>query len=116
MDAVPTLSLVDRLRVCAALWAEANDATTAKLARLVINDGGFFTRLDAPGATTTAATLEKFARWLGEPANWPADETGARAVPQEVVAFVHVTGVSAVEARASAGKSGDLSTAREAAA
>ena len=88
MDAHPTLPLLDRLRVCAALWSEATDAKLARLGREVVNDGGFFARLESPGASTTTATLEKFARFLIDPANWPDAK-----VPGDVVAFGHVTGI-----------------------
>ena len=115
MDANPTLPLLDRLRVCAALWADAQDGSPARLARLVLNDGGFFTRLESPAASTTTATLERFARFLTDPANWPADEHGKVEVPREVVAFGHVTGISAGSDSLSRGTTDAIST-REAAA
>jgi hypothetical protein len=88
-SAQPTITLLDRLIIAADLWAAANGGTRSRLSRTVINDGGFFGRLESPGASTTTATLEKFARFLGDAANWPGG-----AVPQEVCAFIHVTGVS----------------------
>ena len=81
--------LVERLKSAAQQWANANDATLARLGRVVMNDNGFFSRIDGNPVTTTA-TLEKFARFLGEVGNWP---TGV--VPDDVLAFVHVTGVTA---------------------
>ena len=104
MDAHPTLPLLDRLRVCAVLWSEATDAKLARLGREVVNDGGFFARLESPGASTTTATLEKFARFLLDPANWPD-----AVVPGEVAAFGHVTGISPDPAPLSRGKGGELS-------
>lgn len=91
------LPLVERLRKCAQLWADASEATLARLGRTVINDGGFFARVEETGSTTTG-TIERFAVWLIDPANWPQGE-----VPQEVREFGHVTGVSAPVGDASAG-------------
>ncbi len=95
MDQSPTLPLVDRLRASAAAWVDANEASLARLGRAVVNDGGFFTRLETQVQGTTTASLERFARFLVEPANWPADASGARVVPAEVIAFGHAVGVSA---------------------
>lgn len=93
MDASTSLPLVDRLRISAALWAESTGGSLARLGKAVVNDGGFFTRLETQPQGTTTATLEKFARFLIDPANWPEDADGARCVPGEVVAFGHVIGV-----------------------
>ena len=82
-------SLLDRLRNCAELWAEANEASLARLGRAVVNDGGFFARVERPEASTTTATLEKFARFLGDAGNWPEGR-----VPAEVNGFLAVTGIS----------------------
>lgn len=103
-------SLVDRLRDCAGRWVSAHGASLARLGRTVINDGGFFARIDAPGASVTTATLERFARFLGDPGNWPDG-----AVPDEVAAFVHVTGVSPPAAAPATGQSGAMSGAPHAA-
>lgn len=97
-------SLVDRLRWCAEQWCEANSATLARLGRCVVNDGGFFGRVSSPEASTTTATLEKFARFLGDPANWPDG-----AVPDDVCAFVHIVGVSARAPAPATGQADDLS-------
>lgn len=59
------------------------------LGRTVVNDGGYFGMVEASNSTRTA-TLEKFARFLADPVNWPN-----LAVPAEVIAFAHVVGVSA---------------------
>lgn len=74
------------------------------MASVVVNHGSFFERLESPGASTTTVTLEKFARYLGDAANWPDG-----LVPDEVRAFVHVTGITPEAAAASPGKSADLS-------
>lgn len=105
------LPLVDRLFAAARLWAQAHEATVARLGRHVVNDTAFFTRLEQPGASTTTATLERFATYLLAPANWPDG-----AVPREVVDFGHAVGVSAPAPAASAGQAGEVSPAREQAA
>lgn len=89
MDTPTLITLPERLKNCADLWVSATSASLARLGRTVVNDSSFFKRLESPQGTTTA-TLEKFARFLGDPANWPSGE-----VPQEVRAFVHVTGINA---------------------
>ena len=99
-----TLTLPDRLRTSAQLWAEATGGTFARLGREAINDGGFFTRLDSPNPSCTTATLEKFARFLGDAANWPDGM-----VPGDVAAFVHVVGVSPAALAPATGQIGDLS-------
>lgn len=88
---IPTL--VERLLAGAQAWAEANDATLARLGRMVVNDGGYFTRVDTPEASTTTGTLEKFARFFADPGNWPNGE-----VPAIAAAFVAVVGIPAAEA------------------
>ncbi len=100
------LPLLDRLRRCAQLWCDANDATPARLGREVINDGGFFARID-DGAGATTATLERFARFFADVANWP--EGVDAVIPQEVLAFVHVTGISPVPGEGATGLAGELS-------
>lgn len=98
------VSLPDRLRCCAQLWVEAQDATFARLGRTVINDGGFFSRIDVPGASVTTATLEKFARFLGDVANWPHEQ-----VPPVVRDFVLAVGVTPDTNAPSTGLSSDMS-------
>lgn len=95
--------LVERLKSAAQQWANANDATLARLGRVVMNDNGFFSRIDGNPVTTTA-TLEKFARYLGDGGNWPDGD-----VPADVLAFVHVTGVTAESVEASTGQINGLS-------
>lgn len=102
--------LVERLKAAAQQWVDAHGASLARLGRAVMNDGGFFSRIDGNPVTTTA-TLERFARFLGDAANWPNGD-----VPGEVAAFVHVTGVSTETDAASPGKSGEVSQANQEAA
>ena len=85
----PVLSLVERLKLVAALWCLATGRTPGALSTIVANHGSFFDRLDAPEAGTTTATLEKFARFLVKPDNWPAG-----LVPQEVCQFAHAVGIT----------------------
>lgn len=89
MNIAETPSLITRLRHCADLWAQAHDATLARLGRTVVNDGGYFTRLDSQPKGTTTASLERFAQFLGNPGNWPEGHT----LPEAVQQFVAITGV-----------------------
>ncbi len=96
MDMPRSLRLTDRLRNCAALWAAATGASEAMLGRRAINDSTFFLkRLDSTNGPGTA-TLEKLARFLVDPGNWP--EGG---VPAEVFEFGHVVGICGLPARQS---------------
>lgn len=94
MNTLTALPLVDRLRQVSQLWAEAHEASLARLGKVVVNDGGFFTRLETQVQGTTTATLEKFARFLGDPGNWPEG-----VVPQEAIDLAHRVGISTVEAQ-----------------
>ena len=76
------LDLITRLSACCDLWSAANDASRAWLGKKVTNDGSFFTRIGS-GSSLTTATLEKFASFFADPANW---KTGQ--IPQEVEAFI----------------------------
>lgn len=95
--------LVERLKAAAQAWVEAHDASLARLGRLVMNDNGFFSRIDHNPVTTTA-TLERFARYLANPTNWPNGS-----VPAEVGAFVHVTGITADLEQSPTGQSSEMS-------
>lgn len=89
------LDLKSRLIQCAEAWAAAHgDAPLSRLGKLVAGDANFFERLRAGGGVNVT-TLEKFARFLADAANWP-DGT----VPEEARAFAHVTGVSVPASRA----------------
>jgi hypothetical protein len=80
--------LLTRLQLCAQLWAETNALSLARLGRDVVNDGGFFTRIQTPGASTTTATLERFAVFLSDCATWPEG-----VVPPAVSEFARIVGV-----------------------
>lgn len=97
------VSLDARLKSVSALWAERAGSTLAALGRRAVNDTSFFTSLDR-GRSPSTATLEKFARFLSDGANWPAGR-----VPQEVVDFAHVVGISREDAALSAGKADQVS-------
>ena len=84
-----TLPLTDLLCAVGTIWAEQSDATLARLGRLVVNDTSFFARFDNPRASTTTATLEKFAAFLTEAGSWPDG-----AVPQEAIELAHRVGIS----------------------
>lgn len=88
------LPLTDLLCAVAAIWAEKSDASLARLGRLVKNDTSFFTRFENARVSTTTATLEAFARFLVEPANWPEG-----VVPQEAIDLAHRVGISTQEAQ-----------------
>lgn len=87
-------TLTERLHRCGMIWTEAHDAAPTRLGRLVVNDGGLLQRIEQPGVSVTTATLEKFAAFLADPANWPEG-----AVPQEALDLAHVVGVSIPEAQ-----------------
>lgn len=93
MERTPSLSLVDHLRHAAHIWAGAHDASLARLGKFVVNDGGFFTRLETQVQGTTTATLEKFAVFLNDAGNWPDG-----AVPKEAIDLAHRVGISICEA------------------
>jgi hypothetical protein len=95
--------LVERLKAAAQAWVDANDASLARLGRLVMNDNGFFSRIDSNPVTTTA-TLERFARYLADAENWPEGK-----VPAEVGAFLHVTGVTAIPEQTPTGQTSEMS-------
>ncbi|MEO5605581.1 MAG: hypothetical protein ABIR02_08215 [Novosphingobium sp.] len=90
MDNSEPLSLPDRLVAISRLWSAATGRSLGALASVVVNHGSFFERLESGGASTTTATLEKFARHLGDAGNWPDG-----AVPREVREFSHMVGVAA---------------------
>ena len=80
--------LKSRLIRCAESWAAAHDCGVTRIGKRVAGDANFFARLAQPEASCTTATLEKFARFLGDAANWPAG-----LVPLAVRDFVKVVGV-----------------------
>ena len=74
--------------MCADIWCGTNRASLAQLGRSAVSDSSFFSRPE-PARGPTTATLERFARFLGDAANWPDGE-----VPEAVRGFVHVVGVT----------------------
>jgi len=99
-----TPTLIERLQRCAQLWTEAHCAAPGRIGRVVVNDAGVLPRISQPGASVTTATLEKFASYLSDPANWPEG-----AVPQEAVDLAHVVGVTPPSPALSPGNSADNS-------
>ena len=101
--------LKSQLIACCAAWSEAHGCGISRIAKQVAGDANFFVRLGSPAATCNVATLEKFARFLGDPAKWPDG-----VVPPEVIAFAHVTGVTAPATPVATGQIGELSGERAA--
>jgi hypothetical protein len=78
------MTLIDRILRLAELWAEARGhSTTSRLSTIVANDGGLLKRVGGGGGTTVA-TLDKFAVFLRDFANWP-DNTP----PDEARVLIH---------------------------
>lgn len=104
METTTAPTLIERLQHCAMLWTQAHSAAPGRIGRVVVNDAGVLPRISQPGASVTTATLERFAAYLADPANWPEG-----AVPQEAIDLAHVTGVTPALAALSPGKIGDNS-------
>lgn len=60
----------------------------SRVATIVANTGTFFSRLET-GATCTTRSLEKFAEFFGDPANWPGN-----VVPDEAATALQSMGRS----------------------
>lgn len=86
------MTLIERLMRLGALWAEACNRSTARLATIVANDGKLFERLEA-GKTCTVDTLERFLAFLGTPSNWPA----ATGIPAEAASLLASVKLDAVD-------------------
>lgn len=84
----PKPDLKSRLIASAESWAAAHDCALSRIGKQVAGDANFFPRLSAPEATCNIATLERFARFLGDEGNWPEGE-----VPDAVADFVAAVGV-----------------------
>jgi hypothetical protein len=89
METTTAPSLIERLHRCATLWTDAHQAAPGRIGRLVVNDAGVLPRISQPGASVTTTTLEKFAAFLADAANWPGG-----VVPQEALDLAHVVGVT----------------------
>ena len=96
--------LKSRLIRSAEVWSAAHDCALSRIGKRVAGDANFFARLESPEASCNVATLERFARFLGDPANWPE-----AAVPDAVREFAHVVGVTPDPAAAATGQNGELS-------
>ena len=98
------MDLKSRLFAAADEWLAAHDAPASRLGKRVAGDANYFERLKADGASTTTATLTKFAQFFADPANWPDGH-----IPSEAVSFVHVNGLSVPEGAAATGQGRNLS-------
>jgi hypothetical protein len=86
--------LRDRLFAAAEAWSAATGRTTGALSSVVANHGQALERLRDPANKVTDATLEKFAAFLADGANWPGGQ-----IPQVAVDLAHVVGISTGEAQ-----------------
>lgn len=86
--------LRDRLFAAAEAWSLANGRSLGALSSIVVNHGQALERLRDPSNKVTDATLEKFAAFLADAANWPEG-----VVPQEAIDLAHVVGVTIQEAQ-----------------
>jgi hypothetical protein len=75
------MTLIDRLRRIAQLWADAQGKELSTLGTMVAKDGKFFGRL-ADGKTCTVAIFERFLIFFRDPASWPAGEIPADAAAE----------------------------------
>jgi hypothetical protein len=81
------MTLIDRMLKLAGLWAAASGhSTTSRLSTIVAPDGGLLRRLEQGGGCTVD-TLDKFAHFLRDPANWPES-----AVPSEACELLGAIG------------------------
>lgn len=98
------MDLKSRLFAAADAWLAAHDAPPSRLGKRVAGDANYFERLKADSASTTTATLTKFAQFFADAGNWPDGR-----VPAEAVEFAHVNGVSVERVEAATGRDRDLS-------
>lgn len=89
MEQLSPTRLRDRLLTAAEAWSAATGRTLGALSSVVSNHAQTIDRLRDPANKVTDATLEKFAAFLADPANWPEG-----AVPQEAIDLAHVVGVT----------------------
>lgn len=93
MDQNSRLRLRDTLLLAAERWALATGRSTGALSSIVANNGRALERLRDPDTAVTDATLEKFAGYLADSANWPDGS-----VPKEAIDLAHRVGISTQEA------------------
>lgn len=112
------IDLKTRLSLAADAWCvahadeEGSPAPASRLARAAgYDDGDFFERLPNTRRGPSTNTLERFARFLADPVNWPEGK-----VADEAKGLAHVVGVTAPAASLSAGQPVDESSEREQAA
>lgn len=98
------MDLKSRLFAAADAWLAAHDAPPSRLGKRVAGDANYFERLKADGASTTTATLTKFAQFFADAGNWPDGR-----VPAEAVEFAHVNGVSVEQGEVATGQGRNLS-------
>lgn len=104
------IDLKTRLASAAHAWghsctaAEGEPVPLSRLSKRVMDDGKFFENLASMRRGPSTDTLEKFARFLADPANWPDG-----AVAEEAKALAHVVGVCPGNAIPSAGKADGIS-------
>lgn len=84
--------------------AEAREVPLSRIGKRVAGDANFFQRIEPSWATCNITTLERFAQFLGDGANWPDGS-----VPEDVRDFVHVIGVNPPGEALSPGKGGEIS-------
>lgn len=92
MDQVSPLRLRDRLLLAADAWCAATGRSVGALSSVVANHAQTLQRLRDPSNNVTDATIEKFAAFLSDPANWPEG-----AVSQEAIDLAHRVGVTIPE-------------------
>ncbi|MEH6722775.1 MAG: hypothetical protein V7686_04545 [Qipengyuania sp.] len=101
-------TLTERLVAASECWTATCDATLARLGKVVANDTAFFTNLAKMRRGPSTDTLEKFARYLADPANWPGG-----LVAEEARALAHVVGVTPAGGAVSPGKTEGISPAAD---
>ncbi len=98
------LTLTERLVAASECWTLECDATLARLGKMVANDTAFFTNLARMRRGPSTDTLEKFGRFLADPANWPDG-----LVAEEAQALAHVVGVSGQAGARAEGRAKEVS-------
>ncbi|KLE32438.1 hypothetical protein [Aurantiacibacter luteus] len=96
--------LLDLLNACADTWAQANMTTLAQLSLRVTGGNNRFFRDLAAGSDPGVGRVERFARFLHDPANWPEG-----LVPEVACELAHRVGVSGAALSAATGQAVDLS-------
>lgn len=110
--AVAPIPLRERLIAVATCWAEKTGRTLGSLSTRVTGTGKTLERLiEDPARAVQDNTLEKFAVFLADKANWP-DEV----VPEDAKVFAHVVGITLPEQAPSAGLQAESSSGQGVAA